>query len=167
MKIIVTKWKPKEDTEYAADGLIRVNTVKTEYGSLMLTAHEIVISGGFMNSKKKIAFVAGKVKDLVDMIAKYNLVEGADFSLNVAPHRIVVLEKIESDLNGEFGYSEKVNPSTGAIMTKDGESIYRKTEVVQEGSDIKDVLVTHDKDKEAHDDAITEFEKAGEVIAEL
>ena len=167
MKLIVTKWKEKPDTEYAGEGLIRKDTAKPEYGSLMLTAHELTVTNGFVNNRKKIGFIAGTIEELEDIIERHNLVEGSNFSALTSPHRIVVLEKVESELNGELGYSEKKNPASGQILSKDGEVIYRKTEVVPEGSDVVDILITHDKEPDAVDNAVGEFEKTGNVVKQL
>jgi hypothetical protein len=167
MKLNVTKWKEKVDTEYSEDGLIRKNTLKPLYGSMILTAEEITIKDGFVNSRKKIGFITGKYDELVTMITKYGLIEGTNFSVAVAPHRIVVLERVESELNGELGFTEKINPSTKQILSKDGEPIYRKTEVVEEGSDIVDILISHDKDTEVTDTGLKEFATDKNVIAQL
>jgi hypothetical protein len=169
MKLNVTKWKEKPDTEYSEDRLIRKNTLKPEYGSMMLVANEVVITNGFVNTKKKIGFISGNYDELMTMVEKHNLTEGSNFSISVSPHRIVVLEKLESELSGELGYSEKVNPSTGEILTKESEVIYRKTEVVEEGSDIVDILITHDKTAGIQDDAKGEFktQKQGVVLKQL
>ncbi len=168
MKLIVTKWKEKPDTEYFEDGLIRKNTLKPLYGSMILVAEEIVISNGFVNSRKKIGFITGKYDELVTMIDKYNLVDGVNFSTVVAPHRIVVLERVESELNGELGFNEKINPTSKQILSKDGEPIYRKTEVVEEGSDIVDILISHDRDVDVKDTALDEFAtNKNNIVAEL
>jgi hypothetical protein len=164
MKLIVTKWREKEDTEYSEDGLIRKNTFKPEYGSMMLVANEIVITNGFVNTKKKLGFISGNYDEMVKMIEKHNLVEGSDFSHSVSPHRIVILERLESEMEEEKGYSEKVNPSTGEVLTKDSETIYRKTEVVEEGSDIIDILITHDKNVDTQDEANSEFSTKKDTI---
>ena len=168
MILSVTKWKEKPDTEYSEDGLIRLNTAKPEYGSIMLAAIVVGIQNGFINSRKRIGFVSGNVKELEDILLKHEIVENSDFSTLVSPHRIVVLEKLESEIGDEFGYIEKVNPSTGEILTKDSEVIFRKTEVVEEGSDIVDILISHDK-IEVSDEASSEFEKSKKtnVLAQL
>jgi hypothetical protein len=100
------------------------------------------------------------------MIDEYDLKAGVDFSALVSPHRIVVIEKVESKRDSEFGYSEKINPSTGEVLTKDGEPIYRKTEVVAEGSDIVDILITHDRSEIVVTAPEDEF-VGGQVIAQL
>jgi hypothetical protein len=157
MKIKVTKWNAKEGDTYAANGLIRINANKPEYGSLMLMATTVVITSGFANARNKVAFINGEVAQLETMISEYNLREGVDFSLAVGPHRIVTLEKVESELGDELGYSVKINPTTGEILTKNGEPIYRKTEIVAEGSDIVDTVITFDREAVV-DEAKAEFE---------
>ena len=42
------------------------------------------------------------------------------------------------------GFQEKINPTTGVVLTKNGEVIYRKSIVVTD--DTCDVLISHDKD---------------------
>ncbi|MHA1199473.1 MAG: hypothetical protein ACTSQF_09125 [Candidatus Heimdallarchaeaceae archaeon] len=167
MKLNVTKWKEKPDTEYSEDGLVRKNTSKPEYGSMMVTSSEVTITRGFANTRKKIGFISGTIQELSEIISRHNLVEGSDFSALVAPHRIAVIETVQSELNGELGFSEKMNPKTGQILAKDGEVIYRKTEVVPQGSDIVDILITHDKETDTADNAVSEFEKSSNVIKEL
>jgi len=167
MKLKVTKWNTKEGSEYAADGLIRINSNKPEYGSLMLMATTVAITNGYLNSKNRIGFVTAKVEELEATISENKLKEGSDFSALVAPHRIVILEKVASELTDEdMGYSEKVNPSTGEVLKRNGETIFRKTEVVEDGSDIVDVMVSHNE-IEAEDTAKSEFEKTGNVVKEL
>lgn len=156
MKLRVAKWEEKAGNELASNGLIRINPNKPEYGSLMLISSTVTISNGFANTRNKIGFITGEVAGLEDMVSEYNLREGVDFSQAVSPHRIVTLEKVESDMTSEdLGYREKVNPATGEVLTKNGETIYWKTEVVSEGSDIVDTLVSHDR--ETVDEAAAEF----------
>ena len=163
MKVKVTKWNKKDGDTYAANGLIRVNTNKPEYGSLMVMATTIVVTNGFVNSNNKVAFLNGEVTQLETMINEYNLKDGVDFGLAVGPHRIVTLERVESDLGEELGYSPKINPTTGEILTKDGETIYRKTELVAEGSDVIETLISHDREGDTVvDSAKAEFENANE-----
>lgn len=166
MKLIVNKWKERENTEYSEDGLIRMNPNKPEFGSIMLSATVITINQNFLNKRNKVGFVTGKVEDLEDIIINNHLVEGSDFSKEVAPHRIVTLEKLESEVGEELGYSEKVNPSTGEVLSKDGQVIFRRTMVVEEGSDIVDALISHDS-VPINDEARAEFQKQSNIVAEL
>ena len=84
----------------------------------------------------------------------------------VSPHRIATLEVLETEVGEELGYSEKINPSTGEVLSKNGEVIFRKTLVVAEGSDIVDVLISHDS-VPINDEARSEFQKSENVVAEL
>ena len=100
------------------------------------------------------------------MIEEFELKEGSDYSELVGPHRIVTLELVQSKVpkdknGGNSGYREKINPSSEEVMTRDGEPIYWKTEVVPEGSDLQDTLITHDRADAAPDPASAEFEGAG------
>jgi hypothetical protein len=168
MKLIVTKWKQKEDSKLEADGLIRRNSNKPEYGSLMVTARVVIVKKGYMNTANRIGFITATVNELMDLIEDKGLYAGADFSELVSPHKIVVTEKVYSELTeDDKGFVEKKNPSTNQILSKDGEVIYRKTDVVEEGSDMVDRLLTHDTEPVV-DEANEEFSKAKpEVIAEL
>ena len=144
MKCLVTKWNEKEGNELVANGLIRLNPSKPEFGSLMLMAQVITLSSGFLNKRNKVGFVVGNVEDLEAVIKEYNLKEGTDYSVAVGPHKIVTLEKVESETPENQGYREKINPTTGEILTKNGETIMWKTEVVSESSDIAETLIQHD-----------------------
>jgi hypothetical protein len=160
MDIKVMKWLEKPDVDYQADGLVRVNPNKPEYGSIMLMATVMTVNNNFLNNRNRVAFVTGELHDLKAMVERYHLEEGSDFNEAAGPHRIVVLEKLQSEVGEEKGYSEKINPSTGQILSQDGEVIVRKTVLVVEGSDIIDTLVEHDKEPVAFsDESRGEFEK--------
>lgn len=161
-KLRIAKWELKdnaESTELVANGLVRVNPNKPEYGSMMLISSIAMLTNGFMNVRNRIGFIVGRVTDLQDMIKEYNLKEGDDYSQKVGPHRIVVIEKLESEVPENQGYREKINPTTGEVLTKNGETIFWKTEVVAEGSDIQDTYIKHDVETE--DAAIREFQAQG------
>lgn len=156
-KLRVAKWQEKEGNQLTSNGLIRVNSNKPEFGSLMLITSSVTITGGFANTRNKVGFITGEVEGLKQMISEYNLREGVDFSQAVAPHRIVTLEKVESEMTeADLGYRLKINPDSGETLTKGGEDIYWKTEVVAEGSDIQDKLVQHDRTP-VTDSAVREF----------
>ena len=165
MKCIVTKWNEKEGNELTANGLIRVNTKKPEYGSLMLMAVVVSLSGSFMNKRNKIGFIVGNVDDLKAVIEEYKLVAGTDYSVAVSPHRIVTLELLKSNTPEDQGYREKINPSTGEVLVKAGDPIMWKTEVVAEGSDVVESLIQHDALVEVPDAAVAEFTGEAKVEA--
>jgi hypothetical protein len=163
MKLTVAKWENKAGNELTANGLIRINPNKPEFGSLMLITVVTALSNGFLNVKNKVGFIVGRVEDLKNMIAATDLKEGDDFSKKVAPHRIVTLEKLESELEDTRGWKEKINPSTGEVLTKNGEVIMWRTEVVPEGSDIIDTYIKHDT-VAVEDEAVKEFAGAAEQL---
>ena len=163
MKCVVTKWNEKEGNQLTANGLIRINPNKPEFGSLMLMSVVTTLTNGFMNKRNKVGFVVGSIEDLEGAIEEYKLREGTDYSAAVAPVRIVTLERVESEVPENQGYREKINPTTEETLTKDGEPIYWKTEVVPEGSDIVDVLIQHDVEEvtaTTPDPATAEFKEA-------
>lgn len=160
MKLTVAKWEQKEGNQLTSNGLIRVNPNKPEYGSLILLHVAMSISNGFANKRTKVGFITGAVDDLKDMITSFGLKEGSDFSEKVAPHKIVTIEKVESEVPENQGFREKINPTTGEVLTKNGESIYWKTEVIAEGLDTHDELIQHDK--ETVDEAVQEFQGAAQ-----
>ena len=139
----VCRWVEKEGNLLTPDGLIRINPKKKMYGSLMLVADVPVFSGSFMNMKKKVGFIAGEVKALQKAIKFFRLQEGTDFSEAVAPHRIVTIELLESDTPENMGFRAKINPSTQELLLRDGEQIMWKTDVVPEGSHIRDTYITY------------------------
>lgn len=160
MKLIVAKWEDKVGNDLAGGGLIRKNPNKPAYGSLMLVATTVAISNGFLNARNKVGFITGEVEQLETLIQNKGLKEGSDFSAQVAPHRIVTLEKTESEMTEyDLGYREKINPQTQEVLTKNGEVIFWKTEVVPEGSDTQDKLVQHDREP-VEEEAVAEFTKA-------
>lgn len=163
MKCIVSKWEEKEGNKLTANGLIRINTNKPEFGSLMLISPTVSLANGFLNKRNIVGFVTGRIEDLEEVIATFKLRAGMDYSVAVgAPHRIATLEKLESEIGDELGYREKINPSTGEMLTKDGETIFWKTEVVPEGSSLVDRYVDHDR-VPVSDPAVAEFQGEAET----
>ena len=163
MKLAVAKWEDKDGNTLSENGLIRINTEKPDYGSLMLFAVVTSISNGFVNKRNKVGFVTGTIEDLDAIIEEYGLKEGSDYSELVSPHRIVTLEKIQSEVpvdknGGNSGYKEKINPETEQILTKYGEPIFWKTEVVDEGSDITNEFIQHDLEP-ISDEALADFQR--------
>jgi hypothetical protein len=163
MKCLVTKWNEKEGNTLTENKMIRINDNKPEFGSLMLISPVTELSpGGFLNKRNKVGFIVGRVEDLEATLTEFKLTDGTDFSVAVAPHRIVTLEKLESQVQENEYYREKINPSTGEILKKDGDTIMWRTEVVAEGSDIVEVKITHDRQPVA-DAAVAEFVEAKEA----
>lgn len=160
MKLTVAKWEAKEGNTLEANGLIRVNPNKPTFGSLMLIAVTMVLTGSFLNKKTKVGFIVGKIDDLKSLISTYGLKEGTDYSAAVAPHRIVTIEKLKNAVPENQGFRQKINPTTGEVLTSNGEEIYWKNEVVAEGSNVVDQLIAHDR--EAVETSVQEFSGAAQ-----
>jgi len=162
MKVLVSKWADKDGAnKLDANGLIRLNDNKPEFGSLMLvTPNVISIENGFMNKRNKVAFITGRVDDLKEVIKAYGLKEGSDYSVKFGAHKIVTIEKLESQVPENQGFREKVNPQTGEVLTKNGEDIYWKTELVVENEYAMDEKIVHDKTPVTAtvDESIKEFQ---------
>lgn len=144
-KCIISTWEEKEGNELVANNLIRLNPRKPQYGSMKLIATDFVLMNGFMGKRKRIGFVVSEASMLKTIIKHFNLEEGMDFSKAVAPHRIVVIEKLESEAPENKGFNEKINPSTNEYLLRDGEKIMWKTEVVPEGMDVQDTLIPYNE----------------------
>lgn len=155
-KLRIAKWEAKEGNNLTSNGLIRINPNKPEFGSLMLISTTFQLGKGFGSVKPKVGFITGRVNELDMLLKEYNLKEGDDFSAKVSPSRIITVEKLESEVPENQGFRPKMNPSTGELLTKDGEQIYWKTEVVSEGSDQFDQFVQHDVITE--DESVREFQ---------
>ena len=155
-RCIVSKWQEKDGNTLTADGLIRVNSKKPEFGSLMLITPDVVsVTNGFANRRNKVGFITGSIEDLNAIIKTYNLKEGTDYSEVVSPSFIRTVEITMSDFDqyktredhiepSESGFREKINPQSGDTLSNaDGEVIYWKTEVVAAGGDQNDKLIQH------------------------
>jgi len=125
------------------DSLIAVSPNNPEFGIIPLRYEGTKLNdSGFLTQDKRVAGVRGRVKDLEDLIRKYNLKEGDDFSEKVTPVKLIVKESTQPFYEGQ---DAKINPTTGAVMTHNGEPIYRRVIVVPEGSAEKDEFLSNDQ----------------------
>lgn len=91
-----------------------------------------------------------------DVIAKFGIAEGKNLNevlkaAGMEPARLTVSEITESEYNAlpaqeQAGYSVKANPSTGELLMKGGEQIYRK--VFLDGISGVDKYIQHDSSSE-------------------
>lgn len=164
MKCLVSQWMEKEGNLLSEDKLIRINEAKPEYGSMMLVSPTVEIApGGFLNKRNKVAFIAGTVEDLKAVIEEYKLKAGTDYSKVFGEHKIITVEKLESEVGPRDGFSEKINPTTEETLTCEGEPIMRRTYLVPETAEAVDTLIEHDREEDVvqADPSKVEFEKAG------
>jgi len=160
-KINVAAWQEKEGNTLTDDKLIRINDNKPEFGSVMVSSQVREFApGGFTNKRTKVAFITGRMEDLKEMIKDHKLKNGSDFNAIFGDHKIVTVEKLETQVGPKDGFSEKMNPTTGEILTSDGVTIVRRTYLVGETSPMVDVLIAHDRDEVAADPAVKEFDAA-------
>jgi len=149
-QILIAQWDEKKGQNTITDDkLIRINDNKPEYGSMMVTHKTREFGmGGFTNPKTRVAFIAGTVEDLKVMIKENKLVAGSNFSDAFGDHKIIAVEKLESEVGPKDGFSEKINPTTGEILTKDDEKIMRRTYLVPTANEnLVDVLIEHDREE--------------------
>lgn len=124
-----------------ANGLIGINPNKPEYGSIQM-ATTTRSFGGFMNKSRTVHFLSGKIEELVELVADFDLKVGDDFSKKVQPSRLIIKESTTPFYEGQ---TAKINPSTSEVVTYQGEDIYRETALVAANSPETDSKLTNDK----------------------
>jgi hypothetical protein len=132
----VAQVSEKVSTDRIVDGIIVTNVAKPEYGSIAFEEIAFVMTGSFMNQQKRVAFISAEVEVLQNFVKENNLKVGS----KLPGRKIVVKESTEPFYNGQ---SPKVNPTSGEVVTYNGNPIYRNSYVgsVQE----LDELLTSDK----------------------
>ncbi len=150
-KCLISAWTEKDGNDLTDDKLIRINPAKPEFGSLMLVSPTVVIApGGFLNKRNITGFIAGNVEDLKAVVSEYKLKAGMDYSKVFGEHKIITVEKLESECraDGKDGFRPKMNPTTEEELTCEGELIKRRTYIVQDSLEAVDVLIDHDREDE-------------------
>lgn len=157
-KLIIAKWDAEKHENLLANGLVRPNPNKPEFGSIMLVERGgVKLSGGFLNITNKVGFIPGRVKDLERLVNSLNLTDQDDFNAKTGENfKIVAIEKVESDMTeDDLGFRVKVNPATTDVMQLNGEDIYRKVVVVSaDNPDVKEVLIKGDGSREATEEEL-------------
>jgi hypothetical protein len=142
----IVHWIPKEGDKYVADQMIRLSSGNPEFGSIMLLQVVPVIRNGFLNMRNRIGFITGDVKELTKFLAENNLKYGDNFNSVVeVPHKIISIEKLESEVGEKDGYRNKINPSTKEELTFEGEQIVWRTKVVPDRPENMDIHLNHDQ----------------------
>lgn len=134
-KIIIEQSK-SEKTE--ANGVIGVNPNKPDFGSIMLRTTSWNNSDGFLNKTSKVHFLAGKVEDLQELCSEFSLAVGSDYSVAIAPSRLVIEESTTPYFEGQ---QAKVNPETGEEITYNGMPVYRQVALIAASSSKVDRFV--------------------------
>jgi hypothetical protein len=142
-KIIVTAYEPEEGLEYRKNNLIRVNSNKPEFGSLMLRTSVNTLNQGFLSKQDRVFFMTGTIEHLEQFVDENNLRPGTNFNVAMGQkHRIIVKERVTPFFEGQ---TPKIDPSTGEILLLDGNPIYRQTFLVEDVEDAEhDTRLVHD-----------------------
>lgn len=142
MKVTV---KTPQEGQTIVKGIIAINPNKKDYGSIMVQTETFSLDAknGFMNKKKRVAFIPGELETLVSLVDAFGLVSECDYSEKTGiEHSIVIKEQTEPF------YPDQSPKTTGGdnprelVSEEGGKPIYRKSFLIPEGTDT-DVLVKH------------------------
>lgn len=135
MRAIIEKQKGQ-------DSIIKQVESGKNWGSIMVrNIYHGVNERGVLSTINKVGFITGRLEELESIVKKFNLKEGDDFSTKAFPVKILIVETTTPDYEGR---DKKVNPTTGEVLTYNGDPIYRYTTVVPVGSQQEDSFLMHD-----------------------
>lgn len=138
--------------------IITISGKNKEFGSIMLRQEKLVLSPGsnIANIQARVAHFAGTLENLESIVENFNLKEGDNFN-KIMPVDLVVEEQTEPFYDGQ---DPKINPSTGEIVTHNGQEVYRSTFIAQKGEERTDQLLRTDPSEETvGQKAQTEFSR--------
>lgn len=152
-KVIVEKPAPLTDgsEREVVAGVIGVNPNKPEFGNLQLREVSYQITGGFMNQVNKVHFMAGRVEHLEGLVKSANITANSDLNakLQAIGQPAVTIKVVESTTPFYPDQEPKINPTSGEIMTHNGEPIFRNTELVNVDQYAGDELLKMDSQMQA------------------
>ena len=140
----VTVLAPSSDRTVIS-GVIAVNPNKEGFGSIMVEQKNHTIGlDGFCNVGRNVAFIAGELDNLKELVENTGITVGCDLSEVLGePQKLVVMEQSTPWYEGQ---SPKINPKTNEVLAdNDGQPIYRKVAVVAESAGINSTLIPHQK----------------------
>lgn len=124
--------------------IITINGNNPEWGFIMLRSNVMSITpNGFRNEEKRVGRYIARVEDLVKDIETFKLKEGDNFSNKVFPVKLVIKEQLEPFYDGQ---EPKINPSSGEVVTHQGQEIYRNTFVQPLDTAETDVVLSIDRE---------------------
>lgn len=106
--------------------VVQQNPNKPEYGSIGFEQTAFVTKNGFLNTRRKVAFLNGTMDELNTYAEVLSLTEGAEL-----PGRLYVREQFTPYYEGQ---QPKMNPQTGNAILVDGAMIFSKTFYDETGS---------------------------------
>jgi len=124
--------------------IITINGNNPEWGFIMLRSNVMSITpNGFRNEEKRVGRYIARVEDLVKDVETFKLKEGDDFGKKVFPVKLVIKEQTEPFYDGQ---EPKINPSSGEVITHNGQEIYRNTFVQPLDSAEPDTVLSIDRE---------------------
>lgn len=124
-------------TAFKDSSIVRRSVTNPDFGSIQVKDNSMKLVNGFLTKNNSPAFIRGKYDDLQAM----NLKNGQNLATVLGNKKLIVKEQTTPFYEGQ---QPKVNPTSGAIVTSNGNPIYRQTELVDENSTECDVLMKMD-----------------------
>lgn len=112
--------------------LVQVNQNKPDYASIQFQQTVRTISNGYLNVRKRVAFLASDVNSLNDFIQSVGWKHGDE-----VPGRIRVEERREPFYPGQM---PKINPTTGNMVMVDDAPVYYQA-FWDETGNIEDIII--------------------------
>lgn len=137
------------------------NANNPEYGSIRVEQNVTSFNGGFMETKKRSAFLNGKTEELKAWAASNGITEGS-----LIDGHIAIKESLEPIISERPDFGYKLAGDTGVVCKVDGQPIYRQSIFSQTEQD--DTLLEHDNGDEiklAQERLAEEADAAGEDSA--
>jgi len=130
-----------------------------KYANVMLdTRTEEVVSGGLLVEKRRTAFFTFQGEQMIEKYRK-QLKDGGVFPL---AGKIIVKEATKPFYDGQ---DPKINPSTGEVVTHNGEAIYRTTEFTSD-EEAGDQLLKNDSSNITEAEVVEVEEEKSDALQE-
>lgn len=117
------------------------NKNNPEYGSIRVEQEVSSFAGGFMESKKRSAFINGKTEELKSFVAANGITEGSLLDGN-----ITIKETLDPIIADRPDFGQKEAGDTGVVCKVGGQPIYRQSLFTQ--AEESDTLLAHDNSDE-------------------
>ena len=133
---------PFVEDKDVVEGVINRNVKKPEFGYIGIRrkGFKFGVGSNFLSKDKSIAFISGRIEDLVEFVKENELVVGTpvDDLLNV---KVIIKESTEPFYPEQ---KPKINPQTMQVVTHNGMNIYRTSLLVDRDSKETDQLLSND-----------------------
>lgn len=99
--------------------VVQQNANKPEYGSIAFAQNGFTLRNGFLNSRRKVAFISGNIEELRGFATGLKFTDGAE-----VPGKLYTREQFMPYYEGQ---QAKLNPQTGRAVLVDGAMVFAKT----------------------------------------